>query len=207
MPSSRGPRSASLVEHPVGQQRTLPGRLRLLRQRALLGLNPASEHGEQRIVRVEHQRLLALIRPGLRIDPRRPRDHLLEPGARADVGQGRHHGHLGRVEPLVGHRHRHQDRGLGQQPEGGERFMGVALGRGGEADVAPGLLGRHPASQHVEVGPRRGLIGRDDQQLAEPARCGAGWEPALGPSLGAQLRASPRRPCAAVPWRSRCARP
>lgn len=48
--------------------------------------------------------------------------------------------------------------------------MGVALGRGGEADVATGLLGRHPAPERVEVGPCRGLVGPHHKQLAEPAR-------------------------------------
>ena len=124
---SRAP-LGELVEQPVGQQRPLPRRLRLLRQRALLGLDPASERGEERVVGVEHQGLLPLVGSSMRVDPRRPRDHLLEPGPRADVGQRRHHGHLGRVQPLVGHRHRHQDGRLGQQAEGGERFVGVALG-------------------------------------------------------------------------------
>ena len=54
------------------------------------------------------------------------------------MGQGCHDGHLGRVETLVGHRHRDEDGGLGQQPESGQGLVRVAFGGGGEADIIRG---------------------------------------------------------------------
>ena len=101
--------------------------------------------------------------------------------------QCRHDGHLRRVEPLVGHRHRHQDRGLGQQPEGGQGLVRIAFGRGCEADVWPGLLGRHPAPKRIEVDPRRGLVGRHDQELAQAPHSGTRRKPPLSTPFGAKF--------------------
>ena len=51
-------------------------------------------------------------------------------------GSGGHHGHLGRVQPLIGHGHGDQDGGLRPQPKGGQHLRGVALLRHGQAGVS-----------------------------------------------------------------------
>ena len=122
-----------------------------------------------------------------RVDSGGAGHHLLEPGARADVGESGHHGHLGCVQALVGHRHRDQDGRLGEEPEGGERTVRVALGAGRELHVALGPSSWHPTPQGLKVGPRARLVGCDHEQLAKTTRRGARGKTPLGPSARAKL--------------------
>ncbi len=149
------------------RQLALTPRRRSARQGALFGLDAVAELGEQRIVGVEHQRPLRRIRPGMRIDPRGARDHLLQPRPAADLRQRGDDGDLRRIQALIRHRDRDQDRGLGPQAETGQRFAGVALVAGGQAHVVL-LRARHPGTDGVLITPGRHLVRRHDQQLAEP---------------------------------------
>ena len=104
----------------------------------------------------------------MRIHPRRPRDRLFQPGTRADVGQAGDMGDRRRVQPLIGHGDGDQHRRLGPQAEGCHHLLRVAAVGDGEPRHAPGLLPRHPALKRLQIRPRRLLVGRDDQQLAQP---------------------------------------
>ena len=139
-------------------------------QRSLLGLDAAAETGKQRVVGVEHERALALVRARMWIHPRGAGDHLLKPGPAADVGEGGHHRHLRRIEPLVGHGHRDQDRRLRRQPEGGQGLGGIPLIRGRQPHLPLGLPGRHPAPQHLAVASGAALVGSHHEQLAQTPR-------------------------------------
>ncbi len=77
-------------------------------------------------------------------------DHLLQPGARPDVSQCRHHGHLRRVQTLVGHRDRDQHTGLGGQPKARQRLVCEPFVRGRQLHRA-GLRGRNPVSEEIGV--------------------------------------------------------
>jgi hypothetical protein len=129
----------------------------------------------------------------MRIDTHRARDHLLEPGPRADVGQRCHHGHLRGVQPLVGHRHRDQDRGLGREAKGAQGLVRVALVRGGEAHLAFSLSRGYPALQPLEVKTRGLLVGGDHKQFAETARALARRQVPLGPAPCAEFAGSLER--------------
>ncbi|GAV33985.1 hypothetical protein ROTAS13_01645 [Roseomonas sp. TAS13] len=168
------------------RQHALARRLGRAGAGALLLLHAPAELAEERVVRVEDQRLLLLIGPGLVIDPRGAGHHLLQPGAGADMRQRRHDRDLGRVQPLIGHGHRHQDRGLRPQAEGRQGLVRVALVGGGEAQVLR-LPRRHPAPQHVEIEPRAALVRRHHQQLAEAARALPRHQPPATAPLRAQV--------------------
>ena len=163
------------------------------RKRALLGLHTDPEALEQRVVGMEDQGALRLVGPGMRVNAGRARHHLFEPGTRADVGQRRHHGHLGYVQPLIGHRDRHQDRGLRLQSEGGDGLVGARRVRRRQLRHLPGLVAGKPALDRFEIPLRVLLVGRDHQQLAQARGGFARGKAALLSPAGAQVADTDKR--------------
>ena len=112
------------------------------------------------------------------------------------MGQRRHHRHLRRIQPLIGHGDGHQHRRLRCQPEGRQGLLRATLV--GDCQRHAHRLGRrYPAAQDLEVAPRLDLVGRHHQQLAEAARGlarrGTQGQPTLGPQLARRLEGPPQQ--------------
>ena len=109
----------------------------------------------------------ACVGAGVRVDPGGARHHLLQPGARADMGQrGAPPRPRARPAPHRPSRTVTSTRGLRPQPEGGQRLVRVALVRGGDAHRVLGLAARHPAAQ-----PGRGSAAHSPGRAPPPAAC------------------------------------